>query len=62
MKIIVNSRCFVKGELLEPGKDGAPVQVADYIGKAAITCGRAVKYDPKTAKEAKKPQGGNGDK
>ena len=43
MNIIVESPCFVKGELLKPGENGAPIAVSKVIGAAAITCGRAVK-------------------
>ena len=52
MKIIVKSPCFIKGDLLKPGKDGSPVTVSSHIGNAAITCGRAVLFK---GKESKKP-------
>lgn len=55
MKIIVNSRCFVKGTPLET-QNGKPQEVADFIAKAAITCGRAVKATAKSA--AKKEESG----
>ena len=51
MKIIVKSPCFIKGELLEPGKNGAAVEVSNIIGKAAITAGRAT-LAPKESKKS----------
>lgn len=55
MKIIVKSSCFIKGKLLEPGKEGAPVDVSAEVAAAAIACGRAVKATKENTPAPKKP-------